>query len=264
MCGPGGERGEHGLLRLRPRGWHALVGACIYVPEEQLADAERRAVLGIPAEVVFRTKSQLARDILADMIADQTVPPWIAGDEVYGRAGKLRGFLESNKIGYVMRVGCAFTFEVGPGQRIRADTAVTTHLSGRKHKRLWQVCSVTGSKGERAYAWAWLVTTSPHHYLLIRKHLSTGELAFHYCHIPASQPDTLMVLVRVACLRWPVEEGLCATRRSVVFPVEPGGTWREVSGSDGLPGAERLRGQEHARKSAAGLRRLRRCVEGPA
>jgi transposase len=31
----------------------------------------------------------------------------------------------------------------------------------------------------------------------------------------------------------------CAMRRLVVFPAEPGGTWREVPGSDGLPGSER-------------------------
>lgn len=47
----------------------------------------------------------------------------------------------------------------------------------------------------------------PRHYLLIRKHLQTGELAYHYCHVPPDQPVTLMTLVRVACLRWPVEEG---------------------------------------------------------
>jgi len=43
-----------------------------------------------------------------------------------------------------------------------------------------------------------------------------------------------------------VERFQCATRRTVVSPVEPGGTRREVLGSDGLPGSERLRGQEHA------------------
>jgi hypothetical protein len=42
---------------------------------------------------------------------------------------------------------------------------------------------------------------------LIRKHLRTGELAYHYCHLPAGRSATLMTLVRVACLRWPVEEG---------------------------------------------------------
>jgi SRSO17 transposase len=192
-------------------GGHALVGARVYVPEEQLADAERRAALGIPAGVEFKTKPQLAQDILADMIADQTIPPWIAGDEVYGRSGKLRAFLTDNGIGYVMRVGCALTVELPSGERMRADAAVSTHLAGRKHRRThqqgWQVCSVTGSKGERAYAWAWIATTSPSHFLLVRKHLRTGELAYHYCHVPAGRTATLTTLVRVACLRWPVEEG---------------------------------------------------------
>ena len=49
-----------------------------------------------------------------------------------------------------------------------------------------------------------------------------------------------------------VERWQCATRRMVVSPVQPGGTRREVPGSDGLPDAERLRGQEHARKPEAG------------
>ena len=33
--------------------------------------------------------------------------------------------------------------------------------------------------------------------------------------------------------RWVVERTLCAARRSVVFPAQLGGTWREVPGSDG-------------------------------
>jgi hypothetical protein len=51
-----------------------------------------------------------------------------------------------------------------------------------------------------------IATSSPRHFLLIRKHLGTGGLAYHYCYIPPAQPITLMTLVRVACLRWPVEE----------------------------------------------------------
>lgn len=42
-------------------GGHALVGARIYVPEEQLADTERRAALGIPAEVEFTTNRSWRR-----------------------------------------------------------------------------------------------------------------------------------------------------------------------------------------------------------
>ena len=46
----------------------------------------------------------------------------------------------------------------------------------------------------------------PEHYLLIRRHLKTGKLAFHYCYVPAGQPLTLTRLIRAAGLRWPVEE----------------------------------------------------------
>ena len=63
-----------------------------------------------------------------------------------------------------------------------------------------------GSKGERWYAWAWLATASPRHHLLIRRHLKTGELAFHYCHVPEGQLLTKTRLIRAAGLRWPVEE----------------------------------------------------------
>ncbi|WP_163506077.1 hypothetical protein [Fodinicola acaciae] len=49
-------------------------------------------------------------------------------------------------------------------------------------------------------------TVSPRHFLLIRKHLDTGELAYHYCYVPPSEPIQAMTLVRAACLRWPVEE----------------------------------------------------------
>lgn len=184
-------------------GGHALIGARIWVPEDQLADPKRRATLGVPQNVTFKTKPRLAQDILADAIADGTMPPWVAGDEVYGRSGPLRTFLQDNNIGYVMRVGCAFTVELPSRTQLRADAVVDTYFNAKKR---WQVCSVAGSKGERAYAWAWLATASPQHFLLIRKHLQTGELAYHYCYVPPEQPVTLMTLVRVACLRWPVEE----------------------------------------------------------
>ncbi len=64
-----------------------------------------------------------------------------------------------------------------------------------------------GSKGERWYAWALVATASPRHHLLIRRHLKTGELAFHYCFMPEGQPVSTTRLTRAAGLRWPVEEG---------------------------------------------------------
>lgn len=112
------------------RGGHALIGARLYLPAEQLDDPDRRTELGIPADVVFRTKPQLAIDIITDALADQTMPPWCAGDEVYGRSGQLRRHLEDHQIGYVLRVGCAFTVELNPATRLRVDT-LCGHPPGR-------------------------------------------------------------------------------------------------------------------------------------
>lgn len=188
-----------------PRG-HALVGARIWAPPEQLDDPERRNALGIPDDVEFQTKPQLAKDIVADMVADQTLPGWFAGDEVYGRSRELRDYIEAQSAGYVLRAGCDFRVEMTPGTRERVDALVTTHLTGRKQRKRWEIRSVPGSKGARAYAWAWLGTASRNHHVLIRKHLVSGEMAYHYCYVPPGRPVTLTTLVRVACLRWPIEE----------------------------------------------------------
>jgi hypothetical protein len=53
--------------------------------------------------------------------------------------------------------------------------------------------------------------------LLVRRHPRHGELAFYRCFAPIPVP--LGELVRVAGRRWTIEESLCATRRSAVFPV---------------------------------------------
>src|SRR5690606_32217892 len=65
-----------------------------------------------------------------------------------------------------------------------------------------------GSKGERDYEWAWIATASDAHHLLVRRSLSDpGEVAYFYCYSPPQRPPaTLAVLVRVAGMRWPVEE----------------------------------------------------------
>ncbi|MGI5523045.1 hypothetical protein ACQEUX_19225 [Micromonospora sp. CA-259024] len=66
-----------------------------------------------------------------------------------------------------------------------------------------------GSKGARDYDWAWISITQPahetagHHWLLIRRRINDGELAFYRCWSARAVP--LRVLVRVAGTRWSSE-----------------------------------------------------------
>jgi SRSO17 transposase len=182
---------------------HAVVGARLYVPRDWADDQERRRAAGIPGDLTFATKPQLAAEIIKDLLAEGRCPPWVTGDEVYGRDAKLRTFLEERRTGYVLKIPCSFRVTLPSGQRMRAD-----HAARLAPHRAWQTASAGhGSKGERDYGWAWLATASPRHHLLIRRSLTDpSDLAYFYCHVPAGRACSFTTLVRVAGRRWPVEE----------------------------------------------------------
>ncbi|MEU4226016.1 hypothetical protein AB0F17_17105 [Nonomuraea sp. NPDC026600] len=74
-----------------------------------------------------------------------------------------------------------------------------------------------GAKGPRWYAWACAriddKTTDGCRWLLVRRNLTTGEPAFYRCYAPALK--SLMTLVKIAGLRWAVEESFQAAKGQV-------------------------------------------------
>jgi SRSO17 transposase len=192
------------LAYVREKTGHALAGARQWIPAEDIKDPVKSLVAGLPLNLRFRTKGQLAIDILSGARADGLAFDFVCGDEVYGSCTELRGFLEDAGQAYVLRVASNFILTLTAGTTMTCAQAVRKLL---KRKRGWEVRSAgKGSKGERWYAWAWLATASPRHSLLVRRHLQTGELAFHYCYVPDGQLAAKARLIRAAGLRWPVEE----------------------------------------------------------
>jgi SRSO17 transposase len=191
------------LSYVRDKTGHALIGARQWIPQEQVSDPARSLVTGLPLDLRFRTKGQLAIDVLGDAYADGLSFDFTCGDEVYGSCTELRRFLEDRGQAYVLRVASSFLLALAPGARMTCADAVKKLAKGKG----WEVRSAgKGSKGERWYAWAWIGTASPRHSLLVRRHLKTGELAFHYCFVPEGQLASKARLIRAAGLRWPVEE----------------------------------------------------------
>jgi SRSO17 transposase len=204
-CAGGAENGINTvhLSYVREGTGHALIGARQWIPREQIDDPVRSVVTGLPPDLEFRTKGQLAVTIVAGALADGVKLDFICGDEVYGSCTALREYLEEHDQGYVLRVPPDFQVTLARGVSLTCAAAV------RRLRRdlRWEVRSAgKGPKGQRWYAWAQIATASPRHCLLIRRHLRTGELAYHYCHVPAGQPAGMARLVRAAGLRWPVEE----------------------------------------------------------
>lgn len=191
------------------RAGHALVGARPYLPREWVTDPERRAQAGVPEEIVFATKPELGRQILADLHAEGRLPDWVTGDEVYGRDPGLRAWLESDQVstGYVLGISKSTRIALSPVTTTRADSLLKTLIASD-----WVIDSCgAGSKGERRYAWAWVGTADPRRHLLIRRSLVANdkgvrELAFYLCFAPEDRPVTLRALIKVAGRRWPIEE----------------------------------------------------------
>jgi SRSO17 transposase len=192
------------LSYVRERTGHALIGARQWIPAEHIRDPVQPLLMGLPLDLVFRAKGQLAIDILTETLTEGITLDFVCGDEVYGACTELREFLEDHRQGYVLRVPSTFRLALARGITMTCAQAVT-RLPGEACS--WEVRSAgAGSKGQRWYAWAVLAAASPRHHLLVRRHLGSGELAFHYCFVPEGQRVSMAWLIRAAGLRWPVEE----------------------------------------------------------
>jgi len=183
---------------------HALIDRELYLPEGWIADRQRCRVAGIPEQVEFHTKPQLAR-VMLERALDAGVPcGWVTADEVYGGDGRLRRWLEDRDVPHVLAVKRSQALW---SLRLRQERAAT--LARQLPARAWrQLSAGDGAKGPRVYAWA-RVAIRPlrepgrEHWLLLRRSLADGELAFYVCYAPAR--TSLAALVRVAGTRWTVE-----------------------------------------------------------
>jgi SRSO17 transposase len=157
--------------------------------------------------VEFATKPQLANKMIERAVTARLPFAWVAGDEVHGDNGPLRTWLEAQHIAYVLAVACHHRVPAGAGRALRAD-----ELAARLPRRAWQrLPAGAGAKGQRWYDWAWITINDDapgYRHLLIRRNRSTGELAFYRCH--STHPVTLAALVKVAGLRWTIEENFQA------------------------------------------------------
>jgi SRSO17 transposase len=203
-------------------GARVLIDRELYVPRSWAGDEQRCAVAGISQDLQFATKPQLAQTMIERAIAGGLPFGWFTADEVYGDNGPLRDWLEQAGVAYVVAVARDHRVAAGAGQTIRADK-----LAARVPARGWHRMSCgPGSKGERWYDWALAGAGPGGHYVLIRRSLASGELAYYRCWSPAVA--TLAGLVRVAGARWAVEECFQAAKNETAldhYQVRRHGAW---------------------------------------
>ena len=178
----------------------AWVDFDVYMPARWADDLPRRHTAGIPADLEFATKPQLATRQLERLTAAGLPATWVAFDEVYGRSEHLRKTAARAGLAYAAIIPCDYPVTTPAGATTRADAAVTHALFERRS------CG-NGSKGPRYSDWAMTATGVEGQYLLIRRLISRpDQYTFYLCWAPPGRPATMTYFITIAGRRWPVEE----------------------------------------------------------
>jgi SRSO17 transposase len=236
-CGELGKRAncQAGVFvgYVSPKGYTVL-DRRLYMPAEWLTDdayAERRRQCGLPPELSFKTKPALAQDMLAAVVKAQTLRcRWVVADEAFGCD---TGFLEG-----VVGLGLWYFAEVPHSTRVW-EARPATHVPpwrgrGRRPQRerlvegapeartvrevaaslpieAWTRQTIKeGSQGPMGAEFATLrviavrdALPGPDVWLVLRRHVETGELKTYLCNAPGN--IALEALVRMSGMRWPIE-----------------------------------------------------------
>ena len=193
----------------------AFIDRALYLPKEWADDPTRREEAGVPEEVRFATKGELAKRLLKRAFEAGVPARWVVADTVYGTARGLRGWLQKWGRCYVLAVP-ATQGVCHEGSQWQVRT-VAKHLP---EEAWFRASAGRGSKGERLYEWACValpdpVTTDAGRWLLMRRTIEEdpAELAYYLAYGPKETP--VHELIRIAGRRWSVEDSFEAAKGEV-------------------------------------------------
>src|SRR5918992_3026299 len=82
----------------------AFIDRALYLPQEWTEDPERREEAGVPEEIVFENKIELAKRMLERTFGAEIPAKWVVADSFYGRSHEFREWLEEQGCPYVVMV----------------------------------------------------------------------------------------------------------------------------------------------------------------
>ena len=204
---------------------HALVDERLYLPEEWARDRKRRKEAGVPKDVRFRTRHELALEMLRARRKD--LPhAWVAGDTEMGRSTRFRGSLRRMREKYLLGAPSNTTIRdlegeppaySGKGARPkRPFEQVREWVKGRPEKAWTRLEVRPGEKGpitvecmkRRVTARTEQRRVGPEEILLVTRERA-GDAVKHDYYLSNAPADTpLEELARVAKAEHRIEECL--------------------------------------------------------
>jgi SRSO17 transposase len=213
---------------------HTFMDRRLFLPQQWADDLARRKEAGVPAAVVFRTKPELALEMLTEAVAEGVPFRWVGGDSVYGDSPTfVQGIRQLGKWYVVDTSADARVWteqpQVIPAERrpkSKRGRPCTQPLVVGEAKRVdeviaalpakaWRRVTVAeGSQGPRVYeyaeVWVWFSEEGlpgPKERLLVRRSIAQEpELKYHRSN--ASAQVLLEKLASVRGTRWTIEEDI--------------------------------------------------------
>ena len=231
-------------------GWVAApVAGRLYLPQSWAADGARRAKAGVPPEVVFQTKLEMAVDLIRQTLERGVSRAPILADSAYGDSTDFRAALRT--------LGCEFFLQVSDvGHKAWSEPVVVERKKKRYHPVAstppartlseiaagfkvedWKTCrwkAADGRTHQTRLAWrqvylrhsmrqaegrpeeAWLVVDWP-----------AGDAEpYHYYLAHFDQPPTKARCLRLSRSRWQVEQYFQRIKDDLGFDHYEGRSWR--------------------------------------
>lgn len=213
---------------------YTLADARVFMPAEWFDDAhaDRRRQCGVPHDLTFKTKPEIALELLKDAVRRRHLPfQWVAADALYGDAPHFRDGVAALGKWYFTEVACSTQVWrrrpavilppwSGHGPHpIRLRLRTPTHrpvrvdeLVRRIPKTAWVRCTIKeGSKGPIICDFAFLRVTEARAglpgsevWLIIRRNVEDpSEIKFYLSNAPADV--AISEFVRLSGMRWPIE-----------------------------------------------------------
>ncbi len=187
-----------------PQG-HAFLDRRLYLPKAWCEDKERLQAARIPeAAHDFKTKPQIALELLERSWSEGNSMQWVVADTTYGNSPGLRQAIAASGRYYVMELGAQHQL-LYQGQRLSLKA-----ISATLRSEDWVVLSRLGEKGLLTELWASRRIIMPNddsgeQWLLVRRSLAdTDDLGFYLCNAPAD--GNLTDMVSVAWARHDIEQ----------------------------------------------------------
>jgi SRSO17 transposase len=223
-------------VNYRSAAGHTLIDRRLFLPEQWADDAPRREEAGVPEAVVFRTKPELALEMVQQAVQRGLPFRWVTADSVYGDSPTFVQGVRGLGKWYVVdssadaRVWLTEPEVIPAGSKGPRGRATTQPRVATKPERVDEVVArlpaktwkrivvAEGSQGPRiyeyAFVWVWFseegLPSMPERLLVRRSLGQQAEVKYHRSNAPAE-----ILLAKLAGIRgehWSVEQSFQAAK----------------------------------------------------